>query len=565
VLDLRPTHWIIAFQALILVLALGALFRLNLLRLWQIINPVSGDPAWGHAVFVPLVSLAYLLHRRAALRAITPRPARAGVGVLLGGIAIFAYGIGMDVVFPGRCDAVQDVGMVVTFYGVVLALFGWGVGRLAIFPIAYLLCAIPWPPSLFEMTTGPLRHLAATLAVGLLRFTPLNVEQAGNTIHVVAMSGPDRVLDVADACAGMRSLVLFIAVGLAVAFLPERRLWKSIVIALSAVPIAIACNVMRIAGEALLDHYVSRTWSEGFYHAFAGVVLLAPGFVLFLLLGWMLGGTSPPKQAPIAGKAPKANRLSARTMYAVVVTILALSAGAFTATAHALQLHFQKLPVPLPAPLTDLPMDLGPWHAVAPDRPLPADVQATLGTDQYVFREYLDERVEGRATIDALKNRPDRDAAIGAIASARPNACAHLAVTYFTGRVDTVSHVPELCYVAGGEASSTESASVQWNVAGRPLAVRLVRIDPLSRTAGVARYVAYCYRVNGHAESEPWRVRSRLANLFERDAWYAKIEVMAPVADANEAARVLADFLSAALPEIERRLPSSQVERRASP
>jgi hypothetical protein len=57
---------------------------------------------------------------------------------------------------------------------------------------------------------------------------------------------------------------------------------------LSAVPIAISCNVMRVSGQGLLDHYWSRNWSEGFAHQFAGMVMLIPAFFLLLLIGWLL-------------------------------------------------------------------------------------------------------------------------------------------------------------------------------------------------------------------------------------------------------------------------------------
>ena len=43
-------------------------------------------------------------------------------------------------------------------------------------------------------------------------------------------------------------------------------------------------------------------------------------------------------------------------------------------------------------PLTALPADIGSWRWVGIDHPLDADVQAMLGTDQYIFRTYLDER-----------------------------------------------------------------------------------------------------------------------------------------------------------------------------
>ena len=66
------------------------------------------------------------------------------------------------------------------------------------------------------------------------------------------------MLNVAEACAGLRSLMTFITVGGAVAFLSHRPLWQKLIITASAVPIAILCNVMRVSGQGLLDHYVSQ-------------------------------------------------------------------------------------------------------------------------------------------------------------------------------------------------------------------------------------------------------------------------------------------------------------------
>jgi hypothetical protein len=57
---------------------------------------------------------------------------------------------------------------------------------------------------------------------------------------------------------------------------------------LSAIPIAIFCNVMRVSGQGLLDHYASEKLSEGFAHQFVGMVMLVPAFFLILLVGWML-------------------------------------------------------------------------------------------------------------------------------------------------------------------------------------------------------------------------------------------------------------------------------------
>jgi exosortase/archaeosortase family protein len=97
-----------------------------------------------------------------------------------------------------------------------------------------------------------------------------------------------RTLNVAEACAGLRSLMTFISVAGAIAFLSVRPLWQKLVIMASAVPIAIFCNVMRVSVQGLLDHYVSQELSEGFAHATVGMIMLLPAFFLILLVGWAM-------------------------------------------------------------------------------------------------------------------------------------------------------------------------------------------------------------------------------------------------------------------------------------
>jgi exosortase/archaeosortase family protein len=77
-------------------------------------------------------------------------------------------------------------------------------------------------------------------------------------------------------------------VAAAVAFLSARPLWQKFIILLSAIPIAISCNVMRVAGQGLLDHYVSQQLSESFAHEFVGLIMLVPAFLLILSVGWVL-------------------------------------------------------------------------------------------------------------------------------------------------------------------------------------------------------------------------------------------------------------------------------------
>jgi exosortase len=194
-------------------------------------------------------------------------------------LLVFGYGI-----FPGQNDYVKDLGLVATIFGIVLSLCGWHVMKIAWFPIFFLICALPWPGLVYSRVAGPLQELAATVAVFVLQLTGVDASQTGTKIIMeFGPLKPPRMLNVAEACAGLRSLMTFITLGAAVAFLSSRPLWQKIFITLSAIPIAILCNVMRVSGQGLLDVYVSQELAVGFAHQFVGLMMLIPAF--FMLLG----------------------------------------------------------------------------------------------------------------------------------------------------------------------------------------------------------------------------------------------------------------------------------------
>lgn len=217
----------------------------------------------------------------------------AGLGVMLFGLLTSAFGI-----WPGQNDQVWDLGMIITLFGTVLTLCGWRVMRIAWFPIVFLICALPWPPIIYSAVASPLQVLAARVAVVVLQIGGVTADFAGTKIFIDVPS-PDpalaakgvmvpHTLSVEEACAGLRSLMTFITVGAAWAFLTPRPLWQRMAITFSAIPIAIFCNVMRVSGQGLLDRYWSAEASQGFTHQFVGMVMLIPAFFLIWLVAWIV-------------------------------------------------------------------------------------------------------------------------------------------------------------------------------------------------------------------------------------------------------------------------------------
>ncbi|HEY7118568.1 MAG TPA: archaeosortase/exosortase family protein, partial [Tepidisphaeraceae bacterium] len=338
----RDRFWGLPLSAWVQIVAITALmialFRFNLVRLWGKTNPFNGqDSNWQHSIFVPLIGIYYLyIHRDELLRAAAmpqrpersirvlsligialmalacvgflangetgtplmlagllglglaipaaiPRSGALGAVLLAEGLLVFAYGI-----WPGQNDYVKDLGMVITVFGVATLLAGWPVMKVAWFPIAFLVVALPWPELVYSRLASPLQRIAASVAVGTLRLSGVTAQNYGTKIMMFGQGGVPRVLNVAEACAGLKSVMTFLMVGGTVAFLSQRPLWEKVIITLSAIPIAIFCNVMRVAGQGVLDFYWSHEVSEGFAHQFVGLIMIIPGFFLILLVGWIL-------------------------------------------------------------------------------------------------------------------------------------------------------------------------------------------------------------------------------------------------------------------------------------
>ena len=205
-----------------------------------------------------------------------------GAYCLMWGLVFYSWAI-----YPGQNDFFKDSSMVATLFGMSLTIWGWRVMKIAWFPIFFLLCAIPWPGLMYSKIAMPLQELAAKVAAWTLQATGVEAVKVGTRLNI-GEGANVRVLNVAEACAGLKSLMTFISAGAAIAFLSNRALWQKIIISCSAVPIAILCNVFRVTGQGLIDHYWSHEFAEGFAHQFVGLVMLIPAFFLILMVGWIL-------------------------------------------------------------------------------------------------------------------------------------------------------------------------------------------------------------------------------------------------------------------------------------
>jgi len=256
-------------QALLLV---GVLLALYLHVVESLFAQCWRDPNFSHGFLVPFLSAWMLWNNREKFKQQSLVPNWWGLLVVLGAMGLLVVGALGAENFLSRTSLLFALAGITIFFG------GWAIFRLAFYPWLVLFLMIPLPVIIYNRITLPLQLMASRLATSLLDLTGVPVLREGNIIHLPAIS-----LEVAEACSGLRSLMALITIAVIYAYQFERKAWRRVALILSAIPIAVLANGLRIMGSGLLGQYWSPDKARGFFHEFSGLLV----FCASCLLLWM--------------------------------------------------------------------------------------------------------------------------------------------------------------------------------------------------------------------------------------------------------------------------------------
>jgi exosortase len=272
------------------ILIIGGLFCfLFRNEIESIINRWLIDSSFSHGFLIPLFSLYFLNQKREEiLQSASNNEFRAnylGLVFLICGILFYPFDIvHLQYGYLRSIDMIAVLGAIVFFLG------GWRLIRYTWLPIAFLVFAVPLPERFYKELTIPMRQWAATVASGLLNLVPHLQASASGVVIDVFYKGKalEPALDVAEACSGMRLLMAFLALGVAMAYLHYRPLWQRIVLLASTLPIAILCNIVRVTVTGFIYVLIHPKYAQGIYHDMLGLAMLPLAFGLYGLLAWFM-------------------------------------------------------------------------------------------------------------------------------------------------------------------------------------------------------------------------------------------------------------------------------------
>lgn len=244
----------------------------------------DSDPQYSHGFLVPAFS-AYLLWSRRSHLAGPVRGSWYGLAVIAVGILLRGVGV---IAFVGWFEALS---FLVCLAGMVVTLAGRKGLRWAWPAVAYLGFMVPLPYAIQTTMSGSLQRVATRASTYLLVASGVPAVADGNVI----LLSNDARLGVVEACSGLGMLVTFFALAAAVAvLLRSEPLWARVGVVLSAVPVAVAVNVIRITATGLLYDASQDEWARWVFHDVAGWLMMPVAAAFFFLLLWLAHRIVPP-------------------------------------------------------------------------------------------------------------------------------------------------------------------------------------------------------------------------------------------------------------------------------
>ncbi len=221
------------------------------------------NPKYSHGWLIPIFTVILLWMRFEPFGSVT-------LAARMTGLAVLAASLGMRLFMTYYTYRVPEMySFVPAVAGVFLLVGGWNTVRWAWPAVGFLIFMFPLPGFLDRELLAPLQEIATRASTYALQTLGIPTYNDGNRIVIGEIQ-----LGVVEACSGLRMLTIFVGLAVAITLVTDRPWWERIVIVLSAVPIALAVNIVRITVTGILHLTVGPELADLVFHKLAGWIMM---------------------------------------------------------------------------------------------------------------------------------------------------------------------------------------------------------------------------------------------------------------------------------------------------
>lgn len=352
--------------------------------LTQLANRWATHEEYNHGFLIPLIAVWLVWTRRDALRASVDQSVWGGPALIL--LAMIVHIIGA----MSATLVLSELGFVLALVGLVLALGGYPLLRTALFPILFLLFAVPMPDFINEVLSLKLQLVSSELGTLFIRMFGIPVYLEGNVIDLGYYK-----IQIVEACSGLRYIYPLLSLSFLAAYMFQAPFWQRATVFLSAIPLTIVMNSFRIALIGVTVNYWGPRAADGLLHLFEGwiIFLSCAGVLAFeiFFLARIYGRSFFeifyfPKVTFNFAREHKAKPGRQAPLVASVALLCVTGLAAF---------HISSRPEIIPdrSPFITFPEQIGPWQGRT--SLLEPEIERSLFLDDYLLSDYR--RSDGRA------------------------------------------------------------------------------------------------------------------------------------------------------------------------
>ena len=496
--------------------------------LYELVGRWEKQEEYSYGYLIPLIVGWLLWSRRHALVASVGRPSWLGFGLILVAAAMHIVGQ------LSALYILSQTAFILVLFGIALGFGGYSLFKVVFIPILFLGFSIPLPYFLDASLSWRLQLISSQLGVFFIRLLQIPVFLQGNVIDLGVYK-----LQVVDACSGLRYLYPLLSLSFLAAYLFQAPFWQRAVIFLSAIPITIVMNSVRIGLVGILVNSWGPQDADGLLHFFEGWIIFIACAVILITEMSLLARFASGKgffeifYPPEIEVRPQPQTKSGRTLniaspISCLVLLIAVGLAGFAVSGRQ-EIHPER------KSFATFPSTLGEWKGQ------PSTMEATivkaLGFSDYVLSDFA---------------KP----------SARP---VNLYVAYYASQRSGISpHSPSVCIPGNGwQITEFERIHLRNNDISLPIN-RAIIMRGSSR-----QLVYYWYEERGLAvANEYWSKLLLLKDaILKNRTDGALIRLITPIYPGeaeHDADKRLQEFATAAVPTLAKFLPKAPSELAAA-
>lgn len=241
---------------------------------YDLINGIWSKEEQAHGPIILLLSLWLIYRKWMEMVNRSEGKSTSGFGWVVFFIALMLYIIGRS-----QQILVFEMGSFIWILAaIILIKRGYIALKVMWFPLFFLLFMIPLPGQVVSLLTMPMKMAVSFVAEHILFWANYPIARNG----VILQIGQYQLL-VADACAGLQTLLTLEALGLFYLNLVHHTsVLRNVTLAILIVPISFTANVIRVIVLTLITYHYGDAAGQGFLHGFAGMVLFISALILIL-------------------------------------------------------------------------------------------------------------------------------------------------------------------------------------------------------------------------------------------------------------------------------------------